>query len=112
MRICKRIPSRCALAIKLRKGQFLGKLGNSGNTSGPHLHFHIMTGPSVLGSNGVPYVIDSFNLAGQIDTAAFEAAPDLTGNWGKGRLSKAERHEREFPLNFNIIDFPSAPNSR
>ena len=97
---------------QVKKGTVLGKLGNSGNTSGPHLHFHIMTGSSVLGSNGVPYVIDTFNLAGQIDIAAFEAAPDLAGNWGKGRLSKAERHEREFPLNFNIIDFPSAPNSR
>jgi hypothetical protein len=71
-----------------------------------------MTGPSVLGSNGVPYVIESFNLAGQIDIAAFETAPDLTGNWGKGRLSKGERHEREFPLNFNIIDFPSAQHSK
>ena len=71
-----------------------------------------MTGPSVLGSNGVPYVIDTFNLAGQIDIAAFEAARDLTGNWGKGSLSKVERYEREFPLNFNIIDFPPAQNSR
>jgi hypothetical protein len=97
---------------QVKKGAVLGKLGNSGNTSGPHLHFHVMTGPSVLGSDGVPYVIESFNLAGQIDIAAFEAAPDLTGNWGKGRLSKPERHEREFPLNFNIIDFPPAQNSR
>jgi len=97
---------------QVKKGTVLGKLGNSGNTSGPHLHFHIMTGPSVLGSNGVPYVIDTFNLAGQIDIVAFEAAPDLTGNWGKGSLSKPERHEREFPLNFNIIDFPPAQNSR
>jgi murein DD-endopeptidase MepM/ murein hydrolase activator NlpD len=97
---------------QVKKGTVLGKLGNSGNTSGPHLHFHVMTGPSVLGSNGVPYVIESFNLAGQIDIAAFETAPDLTGNWGKGRLSKGERHEREFPLNFNIIDFPSAQHSK
>ena len=57
-------------------------------------------------------MIESFNLAGQIDIAAFEAAPDLTGNWGKGRLSKPERHEHEFPLNLNIIDFPPAQNSR
>jgi hypothetical protein len=71
-----------------------------------------MTGPSVLGSDGVPYVIESFNLAGQIDIAAFEAAPDLTGNWGKGRLSKPERREREFPLNLNIIDFSPAQNSK
>jgi len=97
---------------QVKKGAVLGKLGNSGNTSGPHLHFHIMTGPSVLGSDGVPYVIESFNLAGQIDIAAFEAAPDLTGNWGKGLLSKPERHEREFPLNLNIIDFSPAQNSK
>jgi hypothetical protein len=97
---------------QVKKGAVLGKLGNSGNTSGPHLHFHIMTGPSVLGSDGVPYVIDTFNLAGQIDIAAFDAAPDLTGNWGKGLLSKPERREREFPLNFNIIDFPPAQNSK
>jgi Peptidase family M23 len=97
---------------QVKKGAVLGKLGNSGNTSGPHLHFHVMTGPSVLGSNGVPYVIESFNLTGQIDIAAFEAAPDLSGDWGKGRLSKPERHEREFPLNLNIIDFPPAQNSK
>jgi murein DD-endopeptidase MepM/ murein hydrolase activator NlpD len=97
---------------QVKKGAVLGKLGNSGNTSGPHLHFHIMTGPSVLGSDGVPYVIESFNLAGQIDIAAFEAAPDLTGNWRKGSLSKPEPHEREFPLNLNIIDFPPAQNSK
>jgi murein DD-endopeptidase MepM/ murein hydrolase activator NlpD len=90
----------------------LGKLGNSVNSSGPHLHFHIMTGPSVLGSDGVPYAIDTFNFAGQIDIAAFEGAPNLTGNWGKGSLSKPERDERQFPLNFNIIDFPPAQNSK
>ena len=97
---------------QVKKGAVLGKLGNSGNTSGPHLHFHVMTGPSVLGSNGVPYVIESFNLAGQIDIAAFEAAPDLTGNWRKEPLSKPERHEREFPLNLNIIDFSPAQSSK
>jgi hypothetical protein len=91
---------------QVKKGAVLGKLGNSGNTSGPHLHFHIMTGPSVLGSDGVPYVIDTFNLAGQIDIAAFEAAPGIEGNWRKGPPGKPERHEREFPLNLNIIDFP------
>jgi murein DD-endopeptidase MepM/ murein hydrolase activator NlpD len=97
---------------QVKKGAVLGRLGNSGNTSGPHLHFHIMTGSSVLGSDGVPYVLESFNLAGQIDIAAFEAAPDLTGNWGKGSLSKPERHQSEFPLNLNIIDFPSGQNSK
>src|SRR5437588_11870372 len=90
---------RVRVGNQVKKGAILGKLGNSGNTSGPHLHFHIMTGPSVLGADGVPYVIESFNLAGQIDIAAFEAARDITGKWGKGALSKPERHGREVPLN-------------
>ena len=50
---------------RVRRGQGLGKLGNSGNTSAPHLHFHIMAGAAAIGSNGIPYVIDAFALAGQ-----------------------------------------------
>ena len=46
----------------VKRGQVLGKLGNTGNTSAPHLHFHIMDGQSTLGSNGLPYVIDSFDF--------------------------------------------------
>jgi murein DD-endopeptidase MepM/ murein hydrolase activator NlpD len=65
---------------QVKKGAVLGKLGNSGNSSGPH--------------------------------PAFEAAPDLTGNWGKGSLSKPERHQSELPLNLNIIDFPPSQNSK
>ena len=45
---------------RVTRGRGLGKLGNSGNTSTPHLHFHIMAGASAIGSSGLPYVIDSF----------------------------------------------------
>ena len=40
-------------------GQVIGLLGNSGNTTAPHLHFHVMDSPSSLGSNGLPYMYDS-----------------------------------------------------
>jgi murein DD-endopeptidase MepM/ murein hydrolase activator NlpD len=94
---------------RIRKGAVLGKLGNSGNTSAPHLHFHIVSSPSVLGSDGVPYMIDRLEFAGQIDPAAFEAAPGIEGNWGEGRIKRPELRERQFPLNLNIIDFPPTP---
>ena len=32
----------------VKTGQVLGLLGNSGNTDSPHLHFHVMDGPSPL----------------------------------------------------------------
>jgi murein DD-endopeptidase MepM/ murein hydrolase activator NlpD len=92
----------------VKKGAVLGKLGNTGNTSAPHLHFHIMNRPSPIAADGIPYLIDAFDLSGQIDIAAFEAAPALAGDWGKGRLAQSEPRQRQFPLNLNIINFASA----
>ena len=97
---------------QVKKGAVLGKLGNTGNTSAPHLHFHIMNRSSPMAADGLPYLIDAFDFAGQVDLAAFEAAPGIGGDWGKGRLAKPERREREFPLNVNIINFPSPGASR
>src|SRR5215467_5352644 len=93
---------------EVKKGAVLGKLGNTGNTSAPHLHFHIMNRPSPMAADGIPYLIDALDFAGQIDIAAFEAAPALAGDWGKGRLAKPEPRQRQFPLNLNIINFASA----
>lgn len=47
---------------KVTRGQVLGLLGNSGNSTEPHLHFQVMDGPSPLGAEGLPYLIDSFEL--------------------------------------------------
>ena len=93
---------------QVKKGAVLGKLGNTGNTSAPHLHFHIMNRPSPIAADGIPYVIDAFDFSGQVDIAAFDAAPGLTGDWGKGRSDKPEKRDREFPLNLNIINFAPA----
>lgn len=52
---------------KVRTGQVLGLLGNTGNTDSPHLHFHVMDGPSPLQSNGLPYTFKSFRGQGFVD---------------------------------------------
>lgn len=48
---------------RVTRGQALAELGNSGNSSAPHLHFHVMDGPDPLASNGLPFVIEEFRLS-------------------------------------------------
>ena len=46
----------------LKSGQSIAALGNSGNTSAPHLHFHVIDGPDPLAANGLPFTLSSFRL--------------------------------------------------
>ena len=57
---------------RLDSGQVIASLGNSGNSDGPHLHFHIMSTPDPLRSNGLPFVLSSFTLDGRIASMAAE----------------------------------------
>src|SRR6202043_75364 len=41
-------------------GEILGHVGNSGNSTEPHLHAHIVDQPSFLAGQGVPYEFDRF----------------------------------------------------
>ncbi len=60
---------------KVRRGEVIGKVGNTGNSVAPHLHVHVMNGPSFLTSQGVPSVTDVFEITGRVaDTAAFDAS--------------------------------------
>jgi hypothetical protein len=62
------------LGQRVRQGQVLGYLGNTGNSDGPHLHFHVMDGPSPLGSNGLPYTFTRFRGDGYVTN--LDALPD------------------------------------
>ena len=55
---------------QLSTGQVIGSLGNSGNTDAPHLHFHVMSTPDPLRSDGLPFLFSSYRLDSRISSDA------------------------------------------
>jgi hypothetical protein len=91
---------------RVRRGQVIGLLGNSGNTDAPHLHFHVMDGPSPLLSNGLPYVFTAFVGQGVVtsEDPLFQGAPAPID---RGAMSGP--HHDELPLNLEVVSFPRSP---
>jgi pimeloyl-ACP methyl ester carboxylesterase len=51
---------------RVAKGQQIGRVGNSGNTTEAHLHFQLMSSPLPLSADQVTWVIDDFTVAGTV----------------------------------------------
>jgi hypothetical protein len=88
----------------VKRGQVLAKLGNTGNTSAPHLHFHLMDGTSTLGSNGIPYVIDTFEYAGEVSAAKL-ASGNMEGTWNDALMRPPSVRHGQFPLDRAVVHF-------
>ncbi len=60
---------------RVRRGQALGRIGNSGDSREPHLHFEISDSPKLLAGEGLPYLIDRYEIRlsdGSMDARANE----------------------------------------
>ncbi|MEO6327129.1 MAG: M23 family metallopeptidase [Thermoanaerobaculia bacterium] len=92
---------------RVRRGDVLGLVGSSGNSSEPHMHFHVMDGPSPLTSNGVPYTFRSFRSSQKgVSTAAFDHAA-LTGDpLPLEPVEGSSLRRWSLPLDLWVVDFP------
>jgi murein DD-endopeptidase MepM/ murein hydrolase activator NlpD len=102
------VPGSMAVHVgeRVAAGQQLGRLGNSGGSLAPHLHFHVVDGNSDASSDGFPYVLRSFGLAAQSDVGALgEALQGKAGFPTAGALHPVT-HRGELPLGFTIDFFP------
>jgi hypothetical protein len=70
---------------KVASGQPLARIGTSGDSNVPHLHFEVTTSPKQFIGEGVPYVIDGFRAK----------TPD--GSW--------QTFTREIPVRNMMVDF-------
>ncbi len=63
------VPGTVAVKVgdRVKPGQLVGLLGNSGNSTAPHLHFHIGDQPTPLGAEGIPFVLDQYVKLGVVE---------------------------------------------
>jgi len=83
---------------KVRRGQVLGLLGNSGHSVTPHLHLHVVNGNSLWGAESVPYVFESFEVQGSL--------PALGEAWKPPPDAKSDKRRMEIPTENAVIRFP------
>jgi hypothetical protein len=92
---------------RVKAGDKLGLLGNSGNTTGPHLHFQISDRPSTLDTTSLPFVFERMTLQSRtplnlddIENYSVKGTALPTDSKVAKKLSEA------MPLSRDVIDFP------
>ena len=76
----------------------LAEVGFSGDSTEPHLHFHVSDSPMPLEGEGLPYMLNQFRVTGRVtDWGAF----------GSRRWPALQPHtvEHEFPESGDVVDF-------
>jgi murein DD-endopeptidase MepM/ murein hydrolase activator NlpD len=67
---------RVKVGDHVTRGQVIALLGNSGNSTEPHVHFQVADGPTFLSSEGIPYAMN-FDVVGRCGVSANNGQPAI-----------------------------------
>ncbi|MBX9877028.1 MAG: M23 family metallopeptidase [Candidatus Obscuribacterales bacterium] len=90
---------------KVTRGQVIGHVGNVGNSSEPHLHFHVTDKPTIFAANSIPYAIDNFTVEGKIDEHKFDQEKLSRKKVTLEKPSYVGPHQGQMPKEGSVITF-------
>ena len=90
---------RVKVGDTVKVGAPLAKIGNTGPSLGPHVHFGLLNRPDMFTGRSLPFVIDSYTLAGTVD---FKASQGDT----VAVTSNSKQVHSAYPLHGGIQNFP------
>jgi murein DD-endopeptidase MepM/ murein hydrolase activator NlpD len=91
---------RVKVGDRVKRGQVIALLGNSGNSTEPHVHFQIADGPTFLSSEGMPYAMESFEVVGR---CGIDAGPPPAVKCSRGHEVTVKAG---IPLQNELVRFP------
>jgi hypothetical protein len=86
---------------RVRQGQIIARLGDSGNADAPHLHFQVMDANAPLAADGLPYEFRSFSVEGVLPSLSVLA----DGKGWRPPPGPQELRRNALPTENEVIDF-------
>jgi hypothetical protein len=87
---------------QVRRGQVIGRLGFSGDSTGPHLHLHVADAAAPLLGEGVGYGFERFTLLGRYEDVGRLGE----GPWSPLAPGLARERSDELPGSNVVVRFP------